>query len=221
MLTPTQRNFRKQMKDLEKEDKIPDSYRPRRKRPKLVRRISIISLIFLLWNSFAIYTWLAPIFGLNRSKVSRPNKNPLSAFSSSSKEKGRQGLLVTYLDRGKDVDLKISQIIEKINENTSGTVYEKDDISSDVGALDSLNNYIYTIEDEFKDLQYIYIEKISLTKKMLMNLFYDLPIDSSEENLVKKWSDNQQSQRDEIIRLFDIYNIDYQIKDDGRLSYSY
>lgn len=81
-LTETQKNFRKEMKEIEAENKrkqkngeaeqpfyshyrrdVVDGYYAKKKTGRrIVQGISITTLIFILWNSFAIYTWINPIY---------------------------------------------------------------------------------------------------------------------------------------------------------------
>jgi hypothetical protein len=74
-LTETQKNFRKKMKDLEKENKhkkidgvsqpyysyyerdvINNYYDKKRTKKRIFQGISLVSIMFILWNSYAILT---------------------------------------------------------------------------------------------------------------------------------------------------------------------
>lgn len=77
MPTETQKNFRKQMQMLEKElnedkekqgfysyierDYINSYYSKKGKKKAIITTISIGSILFVLWNSYAVLTWIAPV----------------------------------------------------------------------------------------------------------------------------------------------------------------
>jgi hypothetical protein len=76
MATETQKNYRKQMRELQKElnnnsdtgfysyierDYI-KSYYQKRKRKRIFISAGVIGILTLLWNSYAIYTWINPIY---------------------------------------------------------------------------------------------------------------------------------------------------------------
>lgn len=77
MPTEVQRNFKRQMKEIEKElkkkknegfysyiegDYINSYYETRRKKQRIVKAVSITGLLIFLWNFYAISTWINPIF---------------------------------------------------------------------------------------------------------------------------------------------------------------
>jgi hypothetical protein len=76
MATETQKNYRKQMRKLQKElnsssdtgfysyierDHI-KSYYQKRKKKRIFISAGVIGILTLLWNSYAIYTWVNPIY---------------------------------------------------------------------------------------------------------------------------------------------------------------
>ena len=76
MATETQKNYRKQMRELQKElnnnsdtgfysyierDYI-KSYYQKRKRKRIFISAGVIGILTLLWNFYAIYTWINPIY---------------------------------------------------------------------------------------------------------------------------------------------------------------
>ena len=69
MATKTQRDFNKQMKEFEKQGKIPDSYRPRYKTVRYTSSVGfgILAVLFVLWYSGA-FSWIFGLFMMNSSR---------------------------------------------------------------------------------------------------------------------------------------------------------
>ncbi|WFD09426.1 hypothetical protein [Tepidibacter hydrothermalis] len=95
MATETQKNFRKQMKEIEKESKnknqetfysyiekdhISGYYSKRKKKKIIISSISLCSILIFLWNFYALSTWLNPVIHSITNK-NIPTTVPVLSFN--------------------------------------------------------------------------------------------------------------------------------------------
>lgn len=218
-VTPTQRKFRKQIKDLEKDGKIPDNYAPRRERGSYRRPISILTILFLLWNSYALYTWIAPRFnktsnsGTYYVRESRYENNSITNFAARSKHKK----IRDYMNMTKNITDEFNLITKKISDHISGiAVYSIGDIHSN---LTELNYYREQLESSnFVDFQIneLYLSSVGYLEQVLFNL------DKSPSEINQNFNEfrNVTEQiREALIEFLVSNEIEYVINGNGTLTY--
>lgn len=209
------------MKKLEREDKIPDNYRARRKRPTIVRRVSIISIIFVLWNSFAIFTWVAPFFQKYIPNMPNPSNRIIRSYNTNRGMNPTHQKINNYFNKCTDVNHELGEITNKINGMSLGREYQKENILSDINSLQSLKEHISTHESEFRELESLYLEKIDMTENMLINLYGDRFIYDQMDNIEEKWQMNSEQQRYQMVEILNRNGIIYEVQDDGTISYKF
>lgn len=218
-MTPTQKDFKRQIKKLERQGKIPDNYRPRRQRVTFKHKVSIISIIFLLWNSYAIYSWIAP--NIKRyinpdTAVSTNNINDVNPVLGNNGTVYNDAAII-YLDKIREINIKISYISSKyLDYYLNDTVYLFEDIHEDLNELNGLNDDLISCGFIDDDLTTVYFELINITEEILFNLSKPY-----EENvhLVERYNINGSLVLDATIDFLDSHGIKYELKDNTIVYY--
>jgi hypothetical protein len=214
-MTPTQRKFRKEINRLEKEGKIPDSYAPRHERSTYRRPISVITIIFLLWNIYAIYTWIAPRFNPEGYYLSETKDvaNNVDDFDTRLKHQ-RIG---DYLTLTKSITAHFVLITNRISNHYSGD--EKYSIENLHNDLTELNNYRDKLESGYFvgiKLNDLYISNIESLEKAL----FGLNKSSTEiNNIFNEYNTSAQQIMVALIDFLESNEIRYTKNDDGSITY--
>lgn len=212
-MNKAQKNFRKQIKELEKEGKIPDNYRARRKRPIFTRKVSIISIIFLLWNSFAIYTWVSP-FLKNQINNNRIIDNKV-LISSNNIGLNNNREIVQYLEICKNASIEIGNITNKIKDHNNEIIYTSEEIIKDLNELSKIKDDLNTDKKTFENLHINYNELISITEEIIIN------INNQKQYMYERFNELSLNITNETIKLLEDNNIQYEILEDGKIKYYY
>jgi hypothetical protein len=219
MLTRTQRNFRKEIKRLEKEKSkyYEDIYSYKHKRfeselrksyKKPIITISgIIGICFLLWNVFAVSTWISPFklsfsTGMNQQKVA------------------------SYLKSLEYVKTRIKPYVQKISEpnlfdssTDNSLLNEENDILSLENNLNTNLPDLYKLkQDEFNSLEYLRncIEDLR-QYKITGNINYW----NAAKNSLEQYNANSLICREDVISILNKYHMPYTIDGNNTIHYSY
>lgn len=111
-LTYTQKKFRKDMEDLKNQGYTFENPRSRTvtftDKIYRYRKFSIIGVLILLWNSFALYTWVATFF--RGSSISPETRGVVSYTPTTYLKDSTE--IKSYLEKSKDLDYYLT---EKLN----------------------------------------------------------------------------------------------------------
>ena len=221
-MTPTQKKFRKEMKKIKKEYGIEDEDEDDKVKwgnPTAKRKISIVSIIFIIWNIYAISTWVVPL--ISKLPTSPSNVTQIDNSNNSQKD------ISDYIQDTSKIDLELNIILEKINENNQGKPYTKEDILTDRDALEDLRERVKlpsTITtdsevNEFSLIEYSYTEQIALTKNILYAIYQGKP--DNINTMYNKINESKEKIREEIIGILEKNKMEYKIKEDGTIEYKY
>lgn len=231
MLNETQRNFRKQMRELNKERALHIDYKQRT--VKFVKRISIIGVILIVFRIIIISSWLMNLFtpmlttlGIDENnKVIASMKKVDSAIFGENQEH-----IANYLEK---VESKEKVVNESIGVALVMSTDPTDDINEKVigvrNKLVEIKNIDVVKEGELQELSSLLINKIEITQELLdyCNSIYKketLKIDNPIED-INKYINNiniiENKIHEEIIKLLEENNINYQIGKDRSISYQY
>jgi hypothetical protein len=231
--TQTQKEFKKSMKDLEKEGFTFKNPRTRNvhfeDRRFSFSRYSIGGMIFVLWNLFALSTWILPHFGIYPQQLSRQQQSvdySTGAFvdEAINPSKTKPVYIREYLRITEEIDQSVSEIASELYRMVQN------------GDHDSMKllQMIYDIEDLKKDVPTEHkslheMEQRSNDTLKTLNELVLLAYESGgyfDNNRRTMWSQatNQlnwlMSKRNEaIIRLFQDENIKYYLNQDGSVTY--
>lgn len=242
MATETQKNFRKQMREIEKDAKNKDQeafysyiekdhisgyYSKRKKKKVIISSISICSILIFIWNFYALSTWLNPIIHSITNK-SVPTTAPVLSFNTA-KHKEVGG----YLKQTKEIDLKLKEFIEYVNQSLNKG-FENEE--SKYTYLNTLNSYevkfkemIATLEEVTppEELKNYHTYTIQLLNYCVDMIFYSFDIVNSNNpesinkyyNLTTQFSSISHNRRIDLIKVFNDIKMEYKILDDNTIKY--
>lgn len=217
-MTPTQRNFRKQMKKLGNEGKIPIQYNYKKKRVAYKRLIGIVAVILLVLNGNTLYSWIAPhlnksIDYFNISSLIRYDTNLASNMAIQSQHKA----VSDYLNTGEIINEKLSLIIKRVYKRTGdGDKYSAEEIHNELMELGIFKEKF----SESKFVEYrlndLYLRNISITEEMLNSL------DKSNKELYslrEDYSANINQIQNAMIEFLEGNKIEYEIGTNQTITY--
>lgn len=214
-MTPTQKKFKEQIAKLEREGKIPDSYKARRSRTVLKNRTSIIITLIFIWNIFVLFTWIYPSMIRPYLNTIPSTGNRILPTSHMIVNDPNKRDTINYLERTREANQKLGIIGEMLNKHNMGIEYSTDDIINDIYDLNTIKDNLQTDKDMFTDLKVLYSELIELALDIIVN------INSPNNANIEKYNSLQADARKKVIELLELHYIPYEILENGELRYYY
>jgi hypothetical protein len=243
MSTKTQKNFKKQMREIQKDlsDKnqeeyysyiekthIKNYYSINRKRKFIT--VSLASLLTILYFGYSLYTYLTPVIRYRSSQavpaISRAVRDePYSSGVTSAK----YTKIVTYLDKITSYDrvimpylnITINEFNNTLNKKLDKTVFIQNS-SSRIKQLENTNLLMADIKipEEFKDFHMTVMNKfntllteITFCTEAISN--YNLSSSNTIRTLSEKADRLAREQREKLLKAFDSTGIKYEIEKDS------
>ncbi len=221
-LTDTQKKFRKEMKNLEKQGYTFEN--PRAKTVKFIDKkampLSIIGILVLIWNIFALSSYL-PSISSSEIKASQLINNKILYNKSSDHEE-----IANYLIESDELDLfledNLNTLIMYLNDRNNHSELEV------ISLIDKFQGNIPSEKSSIEELNKL----IELDLKRY-NKAYNLLIFSRDNyysfnennvatfnNLYQDYINTSMAKRDALINLFNSKEIDFKILDNGSLEYT-
>ena len=218
-MTPAQRKFKKQMKELERDGKIPEKYAPRRERGSYRKPISIVAVLFLLWNSFALYTWIAPNFnkytnpGISQVSESRYEETSALNFAKRSKHKKIKEYLATT---GSIID-DFNLIAKRVSDHTWGyESYSFEEVHEDLVKLKNHREWLESVDFAEYRINDLYLSGVNSLEQVLFNL-------DSSSIVVSQNYDNYSNiigqTQEALIEFLESNEIEYVVNGNGTITY--
>lgn len=244
MPTETQKNFRKQMKEYSKrnnngkntefysfikKDKISSYYDKSEKRKKVIRTVSIGGVLVLIWNIYAIYTWIKPaIYSFTDNKHLQ-----ISNVVDNKSKKHRE--IANYLDLIEVKKDKLKQYYEYWCKNVNHA-FENDDVI-----------FFDNIEEKSTLIKELYFEIEELNSPEEPKVYKELELKNFDNiyeifmaTLISYYTNNSEEKKDniercsklvdeanlynnkiidELIRVFNEIDMKYERTDSGSIRY--
>lgn len=216
MSTETQKNFKKQMKQIGKEmsnknkgeyfsyienDHVESYYSPKKR--KRIIAISLGSIIPIIWTGYCIFTWVRPLLtGVNYNMPSISTKAISKNFLYESKHTD----IVTYLDTVKTNENKINAYLDLLkhdfniifkDQNTRNTYIEtnanlKKELENNIISLSSMEipnemeEYHATIKQKYETILEQTVYSLDIAKSVNVNNIPQLQFIIEKINLLQK-----------------------------------
>ena len=226
-MTDGQRRYWEEIEKMEREGMIEDRSTQRKHDRKYSRKkanISLVSLVFIGWNMFALYTWVAPVI---RRQV--PNKgNTIQNVSGSNTGGGvsrANSNEAKFLSEVSEARLIINDVNLRVSSNIEGlTDYTYNEINSDIK---NLGNYVTLIESyDFSNTDFVvYISALLQSKQnLLLELDrYNSGVATAEElnSILRKSNELDIEYGTKLVYFLKEHKIQYEVRSDGSIVYYY
>ncbi|WDC84534.1 hypothetical protein PL321_01950 [Caloramator sp. mosi_1] len=206
MLNERQRNFRKQIKELEKEGLIEKRKQGSR------RNYSLLGVVLLMWNIFAIYTWIRPLFVSKVTKVA-----PVSnlGYRMIKGEYNQEKIANYIINHKKIIELK-KENMELIKQYLDGNIkLDENNIKANLAEMVTISKSNIVTVDDLKYLDELINQDILNHSNLVNYLLENKKLKSKSYDLINYYINNSNDLnlkiRTEIINVFKNNNIDYSI----------
>lgn len=237
--TDTQKNFKKEMEKLKDSEVFSRNPRKRtvtfheeengnrRKRPSLVR------IMMVLWTTFALMTWILPVFGINPYRIfnnttTNHPKNEMvmvnTEMVSREVSSGNYNEIVAYLDKTTRMEQEISEMMNQLSHIIQSVQLDTAEIQFLYRQVDHLKNETYSSNAIFNEFNRRNQDLLNTVERIILVIIeseghFDQRA-SSRINQYYRELDMLMHQRLSImIRLFQENNINYTLNEDGSMSY--
>lgn len=177
MPTETQRNFKRQMRELQKEtqseneefysyiekDHIQNYYQDKPKRRSIRTTISIGSIILIIWNVYALSTWLLP-------QNIKPKLVPAFAINNIKSTNSSQRDIAAYLQSVEEFNIRLNLLFERRNQVFSWGLNAAEKTSN----MKAMDEILYEAQSLVNELQKIKPPNIMMQYKELLIYKYSL-----------------------------------------------
>ena len=163
-MTPTQKNFRKMMKELENEGKIPKQFNHKKKRRSYKKFIPIIAVILLIWNKDALYTLISPHLenSIDFYNISSPIGYDSNLVGNLAMQSEHQ-MINDYLNTGRMINEKLNAIVRRAFKRTGdGDKYSVEEIDNELRELEVFKEEKRESMFEEYRINHIYLANIKL-----------------------------------------------------------
>jgi len=252
-LTDSQKNFRKQMKEVErenlnkqmngeqnapfyshyKEDMITSYYEKKNTKKRIFQGVSIASIVFILWNAFAIFSWLDLLFR-NLTNMDLPIVSSILDFNID-----EQRETVNYLKKLEAINEPVrnyltyqTQIVEQYSSNSTfdknqrvvslQNLYEKIDITKSTLNQIDVPTFLRPHKSlivEQADTTLKLNNEMTLAMQATSKSSYDVHIRNCND-AINEYNNINQRATQELISIFDRIGIEYEFTSNG-LKYTY
>ena len=217
-MTPTQKNFKRMMKELENEGKIPKPFDYKKKRRTYKKLIGIIAVILLIWNKDALYTWISPHLenSIDFYNISSPigyDRNLVGNLAMQSEHQR----INDYLNTGRMLNEKLNAIVRRAFKRTGdGDKYSLVEIDNELKELEIFKEELS--ESKFVEyrINHIYLENISLIEEILNSL--EGP-NKDLNSLRDDYAANLNEVQSAMVEFLQGNKIKYEIQADGTITY--
>lgn len=228
MLNKQQREFRKAMAEKEKNQSKSRrrdvySYREDRFESEKPKRITtnkkpflqiggMVGLLVLLWNVYALSTWVNPQGPIS---LSLPGNTTASSQSGDA--------IHEYILRTSEIDTKLNDDINTLMNNYNQNVLTITKVDEIVQHLYLLQAQTATLDSRLQPLKTYYDDQFKLVHQMTDNLKKQKSQTTHDEltRLSSHINQNSSQRQLKMIMVFQTENIDYELNDDGTISYEY
>ena len=226
MLNKQQLQFRKAMAEREKDlanRRTHDvySYRYNRFESEKPRRLyrkqtfqlgGAIGLLILLWNIFAMSTWILPQLS-----------NPITMNSQSSVTTRSNEVIHTYLKRTEVTDTTVNAQINALMNLYNQNLITHEEINQSYQQLLLAQTQTATTDSRLQPLKTYYDETFNIVYQILdvLRLPYDETKNNRLTHLISQLTQTRAERQLKVIMIFQTEDIEYQLKADGSISYKY
>ncbi len=228
MLNKQQREFRKAMAEKEKQQSKSRrrdvySYREDRYESEKPRRITtykkpflqiggIVGLLVLLWNVYALSTWVNP---QPPTSLSLPGNTAASAQSGD--------VIHDYILRTSEIDTKLNDDINTLMNHYNQNVLTITKVDEIVQHLYLLQAQTATLDSRLQPLKSYYDDQFKLVHKMTDTLKRQKSQTTHDEltRLSSHLNQNSSQRQLKMIMVFQAENIAYELNDNGTITYEY
>lgn len=216
-ITPAQKKWKRQMRELQREGKVPEGEGPRKHKIKLpsVGRIIIIVVLIYLVYSFGI-PQINKEFNSSFQPI-EPSPTDFNLTNMKSNLGLKNNKINNYLQNSKQVTYKLEEITNKWNSHLYNIdKYKNSQIIGDLTELRKLVTDLDTNNKIFINLQYIHNEYLITYEELLMNInnpLFDFTY------LIDRLNQLKSERHNEVIRLLEENYIQYRILEDGSIMY--
>lgn len=221
-MTPVQKDFKRMMKELEQEGKIPKQYNYKKKRrfyKKLTSLfLAMLVVVFLIWNRHSINSYISPIIGgsMESYNMFRPKAyetNPIANLGIQSEHK----TIDEYLNTGKELNEKLSLIVRRRFKRTGdGDKYTEEEIQNELKELEVFKGKFS--ESRFVEyrINEIHLNNINIIQNMLNS-----PDGISEElySLREEYGKNINQIQIALVEFLEANKIKYEVGLDQTITY--
>lgn len=244
MPTETQKNFKKEMREIEKEmkskkqrifysfvkrDHISNYYEKKKTKKIIISSISLGSIIFIMWNLYAISTWINPIFKIATGK----NIYSVSIFSSLLGNKHKE--IAEYLEQTKELESDLGIVMNDLGNGTNNTFQTESERDNYLNTLDiyegQLNEKITNLEkiEPPQELENYHQDTLQLLRYSLDMIYYAYDIVSSNDvesineynEVINQYNEQSHNRRLHLIKVFNEVKMEYKIMDDQTIEYTW
>lgn len=181
MATKRQKEFKRQMRELEKEGKLPNNYYSRRRFKYTGGGVSILLVLFVLWQSGILGFIISPVFMLLNMGQ---NNNNSSQMIAGDFQNPASGPVSDYCNANIDTDEFISDVYIDIYKHFyENKPVEKETFISYQETLPALYKQIETESELLKNLSTNYQENLTVSSDMIdfALAHYDNPLAEDEK----------------------------------------
>lgn len=223
LLNPRQRHFRKKMKQINRERRVQgykEPYQLEQERPSYQNRKplfvvgSALGTVVLIWNLYALLTWIFP----------GQLPTPPTAISSPSFDTSEETIHF-YLEKTRNIN---QELVNHLNETktvvgTNGSPEKLEMIQADIVAL---KTQIETNDRRVRSLKEHYEEQIDIANRMVEEIktHEKNPTVSTNYNvmtLTNQLNENIAQTQTVVVSILQSARMDYRINKDGTVSYKY
>ncbi|GFR35338.1 hypothetical protein [Thermobrachium celere] len=206
MLNETQRNFRRQIKELEREGLL-----EKREKAKRVRNYSLAAILIFAWNIYAAYTWVRPfLLKFTKGNITY-NITPKAITGVYDHEK-----IANYIRNYNEIVRLKKENVEIIKRYLEGkSMLDEITLKANLSQIVSISKSNLVTVDDLKQLDLIINEDIlnhtDLISYILKQPKTNYQVYDQVNNYIIKSNDYSRRIRGEIINIFKQNGIDYAI----------
>ena len=228
MLNKQQREFRKAMAEREKQQAKSNrrdvySYRYDRFESEKPKRITtykkpflqiggMVGLLVLLWNVYALSTWVMP---QSTRSLSMPDNTVASSQS--------EDAIHSYILRTSEIDTKMNDDINTLMNHYNKNLLTITKVDEIVQHLYLLQAQTATLDSRLQPLKSYYDDQFKLVHQMTESLKKQKSQATHDEltRLTSNLNQNTSQRQLKMIMVFQAENMDYELNDDGTITYEY
>ncbi|WDL98403.1 hypothetical protein [Alicyclobacillus sp. ALC3] len=228
-----QREFRKRMKQIEKENQLAgveplsyryENYRPRRHRKSLfVGGGGIVAFLIILWNLFAVSTWIRPhVPKIGPSSVASLGTTPTSNALGTNTQRE----VNDYIQASKSIDQALGPLVQPFLSPSNLNNISVKIFDQATARLNSMKQTTVTNLTVLEPLQNYELGQIQIMESVLQQVqAYKINHAPSEwqtvQQLIEKFDVNQTTEQSILISILDKEHMPYRFGHNGEIQYQY
>ncbi|SFI30270.1 hypothetical protein SAMN05192551_11142 [Tindallia magadiensis] len=236
--TKTQKNFHKEMKQLKDNEIFNRNIRNRtvtfhEENRSWGRRHSLVRIVMVLWSTFALMTWILPVFGINPYSIFNHTRNhPNNALKIADTEMVNQEIIpnnfnkiVAYIDKTSAMEQDISSMMNQLSHIIQSGQTDPLGIQTLYSQVENLKRETFSNELIFSELNKRNQELLNIVEAILLIVIesegsFDQHARSQIDQHYREMESLINQRLPIMIRLFQENNIQYTLNEDGSMTYS-